>query len=307
MPVSGGTRSSLATRSGYSLAAAAGAIWERVASSIQAIQFAVGVFVLDQLAAFGLGDILLLRWPELLERAWPLAVAGELVQESCLILVIGMCVAAMPALLDTRALRLAAREPRAWTAIVKAALQAEAGVLAFVVVAWLILQILQVDVGQIGNAVFPRTGDWHPGVLEALLLSAVLPGIVEELVFRGIILRTMLGPVPVPLAVLVSSALFGLGHLGSDMTAENAWFVFLYTFVGGSMYALAYIRTGSLYAAILAHIIANTAASLSPAVSDEAMSWVDLVLVELCCLGCLPLLFAASRRIRLALIARSTP
>jgi hypothetical protein len=83
-----------------------------------------------------------------------------------------------------------------------------------------------------------------------------------------------------------SSALFGLGHLGSDMTAENALFVFLYTFVGGSMYGLAYLRTGSLHAAILAHIIANTAASLSIAVPHEAMSWVDLGLVELCCLAC---------------------
>jgi hypothetical protein len=134
---------------GYSLAAAAGAIREGVASSIQAIQFAVGVFVLDQLAAFGLGDILLLRWPELLERAWPLAVAGELVQESCLILVVGMSMAASPALLDTRALRLPGREPRAWKAIVQAALQSEAGVLAFVVVAWLILETLRADVGQI--------------------------------------------------------------------------------------------------------------------------------------------------------------
>jgi membrane protease YdiL (CAAX protease family) len=76
----------------------------------------------------------------------------------------------------------------------------------------------------------------------------------------------MLGSGSLPLAVLTSSALFGLGHLGSDMTAENALSVFLYTFVGGSMYRLAYFRTGSLYAAILAHIIANTAASLSMAV-----------------------------------------
>jgi membrane protease YdiL (CAAX protease family) len=135
----------------------------------------------------------------------------------------------------------------------------------------------------------------------------VLPGIIEELVFRGIMLRTMLGSGSLPLAVLASSALFGLGHLGSDMTAENALFVFLYTFVGGSMHGLAYLRTGSLYAAILAHIIANTAASLSLAVPPEAMSWVNLALVELCCLGCLPLLFAASRRVRLALIVRSTP
>jgi hypothetical protein len=49
---------------------------ERLAS-IEAIQFAVGVFVLDQLAALRLSDILLLRWPELLERAWPLAHSGR--------------------------------------------------------------------------------------------------------------------------------------------------------------------------------------------------------------------------------------
>jgi hypothetical protein len=124
---------------------------------------------------------------------------------------------------------------------------------------------------------------------------------------RGIFLKTMIGSGSLPLAVVASSALCGLGHLGSDMTAENALFVFLFTFVGGSMYALAYLRTGSLYAAILAHVIANTAASLRIAVPPEGMSWVDVALVELCCLACLPLLFAASRRIRLGLIARNAP
>jgi len=131
-----------------------------------------------------------------LRRARWIADSGSVTSCSCagpnysnvpghwLILVVGMSMAAFPALLDTRALRLRGRETRAWKAIVQAALQSAAGVLAFVVVPWLILETLRADVRQIGNAVFPQPGDWHPGVLEALLLSAVLPGIIEELVFR---------------------------------------------------------------------------------------------------------------------------
>jgi membrane protease YdiL (CAAX protease family) len=79
--------------------------------------------------------------------------------------------------------------------------------------------------------------------------------IVEELCFRGILMKRMLYWMPKWVAVLISSALFGLVHLNV--------FQSLYTFALGVLLGLLYARYRSLIIPIIAHIVFNLTSVLT--------------------------------------------
>jgi CAAX protease family protein len=92
-------------------------------------------------------------------------------------------------------------------------------------------------------------------VVAVLLLLAVGAPIVEELYFRGLLLRSLLGRAPVPVAVAGSALLFGLAHFQAVQFAGLAAF--------GVVLAVLAWRTGRLTPGIGAHAAFNTAAVLS--------------------------------------------
>jgi membrane protease YdiL (CAAX protease family) len=85
-----------------------------------------------------------------------------------------------------------------------------------------------------------------------LLSQLMLIGLPEELASRGYLftrLKESWGALP---ALLISSALFGAGHLttGDVPRAIQAG-------LSGFVYGLAFLRTGSIFAPVLAHIMQN--------------------------------------------------
>lgn len=86
------------------------------------------------------------------------------------------------------------------------------------------------------------------------LLVIVAP-FTEELLFRGIILRGLLGRWNAKRAILVSSLLFALIHL-------NPW-QFVTAMLLGCMLGWVYLRTGSVWLCVLGHAIVNGAFFLS--------------------------------------------
>jgi membrane protease YdiL (CAAX protease family) len=85
-----------------------------------------------------------------------------------------------------------------------------------------------------------------------LLSQLMLIGLPEELASRGYLftrLRESWGDLP---ALLISSTLFGAGHLttGDVPRAIQAG-------LSGFVYGLAFLRTGSIYAPVLSHIMQN--------------------------------------------------
>jgi membrane protease YdiL (CAAX protease family) len=78
---------------------------------------------------------------------------------------------------------------------------------------------------------------------------------VEELFFRGLVLRSLLGRTPVPVALVGSALLFALAHF------EAAQFAGLAAF--GVVLAVLAWRTGRLTPGIGAHAAFNTVAVLS--------------------------------------------
>ena len=81
-----------------------------------------------------------------------------------------------------------------------------------------------------------------------LIIIALLPAVVEEFIFRGLILNGYKKRNPL-MAILLSSFLFGLMHMNLNQ--------FSYAFVIGIIFALLAYATGSLLPSILGHFIIN--------------------------------------------------
>ena len=81
-----------------------------------------------------------------------------------------------------------------------------------------------------------------------VLATAVVPGIVEELLFRGVLTRAFLGRSNL-LAILVPSAMFGLFHLEPTQAAGS--------FVLGIGLGIARLYTDSVITSIFCHLAYN--------------------------------------------------
>ncbi len=92
-------------------------------------------------------------------------------------------------------------------------------------------------------------------VVVLLLFLAVGAPVVEEVFFRGLLLRSLLGRMTVPAAVVASAVLFGLAHFEALQFAGLAVF--------GAVLAFLAWRTARLAPGIAAHAAFNAAAVLS--------------------------------------------
>jgi membrane protease YdiL (CAAX protease family) len=122
------------------------------------------------------------------------------------------------------------------------------------------------------------------GPLDALvsvIVIAVLPGVCEELVVRGVFLPALARSLGrgrgVWIAVLVSAALFAAIHLDA--------FRFLFTFVLGVAFGFLRLRTASLWPSVLAHTGLNTLTFVvAPFVDDPTKPYVPQPALGAACL-----------------------
>jgi membrane protease YdiL (CAAX protease family) len=95
------------------------------------------------------------------------------------------------------------------------------------------------------------SANWHVWIAQRLTLKALLfrqgNWVVEELIFRGLLLQVLRRYCPLWLALLVSAVLFSLIHLSKGPSTMTVAFVMSYYF------AWLMIRTNSIYAPIVAH------------------------------------------------------
>jgi uncharacterized protein len=98
------------------------------------------------------------------------------------------------------------------------------------------------------------------GVLIALLVSAVIAApFVEELAFRGVVLKGFVSVMPVWVAIVGQGVLFGVAHVGPERGIGNVGLVLILSAVGVVLGGAAYLlrRIGP---AIIAHGILNAVA-----------------------------------------------
>lgn len=89
---------------------------------------------------------------------------------------------------------------------------------------------------------------------------ALVSPVAEEVVFRGVLHRGLAVSMPRWLALVLSSAAFGLMHL--EGTYAAAWSLALSAAVAGAVFAVLYDHRKHLLAPVVAHVVVNTVASL---------------------------------------------
>ena len=92
-------------------------------------------------------------------------------------------------------------------------------------------------------------------------LMAILSGFVEEILFRGLMLRALL-PTGIWRAALISAALFGGMHILNVLSISSPAYALLqvgYAAAIGFGYAALVIHTGTIWPLILAHFLTNFA------------------------------------------------
>jgi uncharacterized protein len=86
--------------------------------------------------------------------------------------------------------------------------------------------------------------------------AVVMAPIVEELVFRGLLLRSLVGVMRAPWAIAIQAFLFGLLHLNPEAGVANLGLVVILTGVG-AVFGVAAHRLGRIAPTIIAHAIFN--------------------------------------------------
>lgn len=100
-----------------------------------------------------------------------------------------------------------------------------------------------------------------PEVLLCFLMYAIFPAILEELLFRGLILKHLL-PYGKWGAILISALLFGVTHMNPRQI--------LFAFVIGVLLGICYEYTGSLLLPMMIHLINNSISVATTLVPQES-------------------------------------
>jgi uncharacterized protein len=133
------------------------------------------------------------------------------------------------------------------------------GVLATPPLLLALVWVLQRPVGRLRRLVDFVVGELGPALVgrsaAELALLAGLAGLGEELLFRGVVQAGLARLVPVPLALLSASVLFGLAHFATSTYAVVAGLMGLY--LGGL-----FLVQGSLVAPIVTHALYDLVALL---------------------------------------------
>ncbi len=106
-----------------------------------------------------------------------------------------------------------------------------------------------------------------------ILATVVLIPMVEEVIFRGLIYTRLRKAMNVPVAILVSSLVFGVMH------GHILWIS--YTFIGGILFAVVMEKTKSLKASILLHMALNSVSAVIGGIEITGLLAYVVILVAL--------------------------
>ncbi len=140
---------------------------------------------------------------------------------------------------------------------------------------------------------------WNYSLLESALyvLSMLLVGFLEELIFRGFLFHTMRDD-SLKAAVIVSSLTFGIGHIVNLFNGSGAQLLpnllqVCYAAAAGFLFVILYIKTGSLWPCILTHSVLNALSAFAVAPG----MWQDILIsVALCAVSVGYALFLLKKR-----------
>ena len=107
------------------------------------------------------------------------------------------------------------------------------------------------------------------------VLSMILVGYVEEMIFRGFLFRAMLGENKTMVAIIVSAVTFGMGHIVNLFTGQAGFetvMQIIFAISWGFILTMVCYKSGSIIPCIIAHSVID-ALSLFGA-DNELIDWI---------------------------------
>ena len=118
----------------------------------------------------------------------------------------------------------------------------------------------------------------HSGASQAFaVVSMLLIGFVEEMIFRGFLFRILLKKDPAPVAVTISAVTFGIGHIVNLFTGHRGLETVIqifYAIAWGFMFTFVFYKSGSLIICIIAHSIIDAFSKFSAAGENMAVAYI---------------------------------
>ncbi len=114
------------------------------------------------------------------------------------------------------------------------------------------------------------------------VISMLLIGFIEEMVFRGFLFRILLKKDPVPVAVTISAVTFGIGHivnlLAGQANLETVIQVF-FAVAWGFIFTMVFYKSGSLWVCIIVHGMVDVFAEFAAHENNMAFVYVGATIV----------------------------
>ncbi len=130
--------------------------------------------------------------------------------------------------------------------------------------------------------------DMEKSMIAFILSVFIIAPVVEEFVFRALIMTALRKGISTTVSIFISALLFALIH-----SMAGGILIVVHAFLGGLIFALSYVKTKSLFPAIIAHIFGNiggyvpaVTGSLPAAAQYGLAAGLGLISV-ICCAGLL--------------------
>lgn len=175
-----------------------------------------------------------------------------------------------------RVFALRGAKPIVWVAVILAVPSAQIATVGLFRLANLVIPVPPKAMEQFGQQLFTDLSRW-----ELLLLISLLPGICEELSFRGLFLQSVVRRYGALKGVLLTALVFGIFHF--------QLFRILPTAVLGLILSTFLLWSGSIFPGMLAHILNNALAVWLAefGIPTHRLEVCDYLLASLLFLGCL--------------------
>ena len=142
---------------------------------------------------------------------------------------------------------------------------------------WYFIPMLILMTGNLWGGV----GIAYPGMGQVYaVLSMLLIGYVEEVIFRGFLFKMMLKQDGVKPAVIVSSVTFGIGHLvnllAGQATLDSVIQVF-FAIAWGFIFTMVFFKCGSLWPCIIVHGLVDVFSKFANPAGNPTLDWVYII------------------------------
>ncbi len=109
------------------------------------------------------------------------------------------------------------------------------------------------------------------------VVSMLLTGFIEEMIFRGFLFRFLLKKDPAPVAITISAVTFGIGHIVNLFTGQTSLETVIqvfYAIAWGFIFTVVFYKSGSLLICIIAHSLNNAFSKFNAESEDMTLVYI---------------------------------